>query len=246
MRRIVALSAVAIVIATLAASAGASPRLACLRACGAAISLCVSDGDRPRRCRRQLVRSCRRDGVGACAVAVPPPPATTTTTVVDAPLSTTTTLPGTEVPGETTTTLPPPVVTTTTTPGTPTTSTTLPDEPPPPPPPCGGEILLIAEDGQYLGCVSCSEFHPESILNDFGIYGSEFSPTSIWNELGVYGSSTGPYSACNEFTRTPPHMEDENGCGYGHFGLNEYVVDSICGIHGDEELCATLHAICAE
>jgi hypothetical protein len=240
-RRIITLVAMVLTAATPAEPVEAS-RLGCLRACGPAISLCVADGERPRRCRRQIVRSCRRDGVGACALPDPRPPLTTTT-LADGPIPTTTTLPGVETPGSTTT-LPPVAVTTTTTPGTHSTSTTI--EPPPPPPPCGGEILLIAEDDQYLGCVSCDEFHPDSIVNEFGAYGSEFSPTSIWNELGVYGSSTGPYSACNEFTRTPPRMEDENGCDYGRLGLNPYVVDSACGIHGDEELCATLHAICAE
>jgi hypothetical protein len=243
-RRDLALIVLAIVVSMPGPAAGAR-RLACLRACGPAISLCVSDGGRPRPCRRQVVRGCRRDGVAACAVPDPRPPVTTTTTLVDGPAPPPTTLPEVEPPpGETTTTQPPVVVTTTTTPTTPTTSTTL--LPPPPPPPCGGEILLIAEDDQYLGCVSCSEFHPDSIVNQFGDYGSEFSPSSIWNELGVYGSSTGPYSACNPFTRTPPRMEDENGCGYGHLGLNEFVVDSVCGIHGDDELCATLHAICAD
>lgn len=106
-------------------------------------------------------------------------------------------------------------------------------------------MWLVAEDDPLLGSVTCAELDATSFLNPFGAYGSEFSPTSIWNELSPYGSPTGPYSACNSFTRRPPRLVDATGCAYGRFGLNAFVVDSVCGLRGDAELCATLQAICA-
>lgn len=64
---------------------------------------------------------------------------------------------------------------------------------------------LIAEDGQFLGKV-CDEFDQDSILNEFGDYGSEFSEKSIRNDFSDYGSEFSHKSAYNEFTMTPPRL----------------------------------------
>lgn len=63
---------------------------------------------------------------------------------------------------------------------------------------------IWAHDGQYLGQLSCNTFASDSILNEFGKYGSPFSSTSIWNEFGQYGSEFSSKSAFSELTATPP------------------------------------------
>lgn len=68
-----------------AAAAGRTAQ--CRAACADAVETCVATGRRPRACRRQLVRRCRRRGPQVCAVAAP----TTSTTVVTATTVTTTT-----------------------------------------------------------------------------------------------------------------------------------------------------------
>jgi len=66
--------------------------------------------------------------------------------------------------------------------------------------------LLVADDGQFLGLVSCSLYDVDSIFNRFGMYGSRFSSTSIWNEFGIYGGKFSMYSPFNRFTSTPPYI----------------------------------------
>ena len=71
----------------------------CRQSCGAAIQGCIADGGRPRACRRQTIRRCKRLGTTTCLI-VPTttttaPRATTppTTTTVTTTSSTTTTRP---------------------------------------------------------------------------------------------------------------------------------------------------------
>jgi hypothetical protein len=74
--------------------------------------------------------------------------------------------------------------------------------------PTGGVIgsVLVADDGQYLGLISCNGYDADSIFNSFGTYGSPFSSRSIWNEFGRYGGEFGRYSPFNRFTSTPPYI----------------------------------------
>lgn len=215
----------------------ASLRKQCRRECRPAVESCVDTHPvfvncqkrvrkcrrkATRKCRRQVERGCRRAGLQVCgpAATTPVPPV-----------------------GISTTTLRPIVQTTTTTvlPIFPTTTTIV---LPVPPPTCGGEFVIFATDGTYLGCVTCSEFSPDSVFNEFGLYGSEFSLTSIWNEFSPYGSPFGSLSACNEFTSSPPVVFDEAGCFVIRLSVNPFVADSVCGITGDAGLCALLHAAC--
>jgi plastocyanin len=66
-----------------------SRRKECKQACGAAIEACVAAGGKRKRCKRQVLKQCRREGVAFCA-------ATTTTTTFGSGTtsSTTTTTPG--------------------------------------------------------------------------------------------------------------------------------------------------------
>lgn len=71
---------------------------------------------------------------------------------------------------------------------------------------CVGELVLIADDGEFLGNASSSELASDGICNDRSSYGSELGSSSIFNELGVYGSELSSLSAYNELTSTPPYL----------------------------------------
>ena len=74
----------------------------------------------------------------------------------------------------------------------------------------------------YLGCLSCSEYSSDSILNEYGNYGSEYSDKSIWNEYGNFGSEYSQYSPWNSYAMHPPVIVDEQGNFYGYFTINKY------------------------
>ncbi len=89
--------------------------------------------------------------------------------------------------------------------------------------PIGKKIMLFGgEDHKvYLGCLSCSEFASDSLLNKFGNFGSSFSALSIYNDFGIYGSSFSATSPCNDFATDPPVIVDNNGGFYGYLTMNE-------------------------
>jgi plastocyanin len=66
----------------------------CKRSCGPAISACVAEGGRRKKCKKQTLKRCRQEGIAACESS------STTTTLPDGSTTTTTTSPG----GTTTTT----------------------------------------------------------------------------------------------------------------------------------------------
>ena len=86
-----------------------------------------------------------------------------------------------------------------------------------------GESFIMADDGQYLGKLTSNEFENDSLLNEFGPYGSEFSSTSIFNEFSNYGSEFSSLSPNNEFSSTPPKIFI-NGKLYGYLTVNEFVI----------------------
>ncbi|MFT5717187.1 MAG: hypothetical protein ACI9T7_001373 [Oleiphilaceae bacterium] len=65
---------------------------------------------------------------------------------------------------------------------------------------------LIAEDGQLLGKITDNIYDTDSILNQYGPYGSQYSTTSIFNPYSQYGSEYGSYSLNNPYTTTPPKL----------------------------------------
>lgn len=76
---------------------------------------------------------------------------------------------------------------------------------------------------QFLGCLTCSEFHSESVFNQFGRYGSAISSTSIWNSFSQYGSRFSSYSVCNEFATSPPRVIDvTRNVFVGELTLNQF------------------------
>ncbi|MDA8155223.1 MAG: hypothetical protein M0Z52_02040 [Actinomycetota bacterium] len=88
-----------------------------------------------------------------------------------------------------------------------------------------GHKLMIfggSDHKTYLGCLNCSEYASDSVLNGYGTYGSGYSSTSVMNEFSEYGSKFSDTSACNEFASHPPIIVDENGNAYGYLTLNSY------------------------
>jgi hypothetical protein len=72
------------------------------------------------------------------------------------------------------------------------------------PPPPTVELIIVADDGQFLGVINDNSFDTDSIANSFGTYGSPFNSLSIWNSFGTYGSDFSSLSPWNEITGTPP------------------------------------------
>ena len=86
-----------------------------------------------------------------------------------------------------------------------------------------------ADRKEYLGCLDCNEFAPDSICNGFGKYGNEFSSEGIFNEFTGYGNEFSSKSPWNEFStsREVPVLVDENGKFYGYFTINKHRSDSV-------------------
>jgi hypothetical protein len=74
----------------------------------------------------------------------------------------------------------------------------------------------------YLGCLNCSQYVADSVLNKYGTHGSPYSSDSIWNKYGEYGSAYSNYGACNRYAVDPPVIVDQDGNYYGRLTLNTY------------------------
>ena len=46
------------------------------------------------------------------------------------------------------------------------------------------ESFLLAQDGQFLGMLSSNKYQSDSVMNEYGSYGSKYSLTSIFNQYG--------------------------------------------------------------
>lgn len=68
------------------------------------------------------------------------------------------------------------------------------------------ESFLLAQDGQFLGILSSNKYQTDSVMNEYGTYGSKYSSTSIFNQYSQYGSRYGFYSPFNPYTSTPPQI----------------------------------------
>lgn len=74
-----------------------------------------------------------------------------------------------------------------------------------------GELSLEAENGTYIGCISCDDWHPYSIWNTRGLYGSTNGAFSVWNTRGLYGSTGSVYSMCNRFSYNQYYIINDRG-----------------------------------
>lgn len=73
-----------------------------------------------------------------------------------------------------------------------------------------GPSYLQATDEQFLGKITTNFYDKDSILNEYGPYGSPYSNTSIFNEYSDYGSSYGNNSVNNPYCASPPNLYINN------------------------------------
>lgn len=92
----------------------------------------------------------------------------------------------------------------------------------------------------YLGCLNCSQYANDSILNEYGPHGSRYSSASILNQYSEYGSPYSTYSACNPYAQDPPVIVDGAGSFYGRLTINAYHPQRI----HDETVLAWLSGAC--
>lgn len=93
----------------------------------------------------------------------------------------------------------------------------------------------------YLGCLSCSEFDPESVFNPYGTYGNKFAGTSILNGFSEFGSAYSMHGICNRFATDPPVIVDSAGNFYGRLTLNQ----SHPQVVPSQKLLAWIAAVCS-
>jgi len=72
----------------------------------------------------------------------------------------------------------------------------------------------------YLGCLNCSQYATDSILNRYGLHGSAYSSESIWNPYSKFASAYSTYCACSPYASEPPVIVDSEGRFYGSLTLN--------------------------
>ncbi len=85
------------------------------------------------------------------------------------------------------------------------------------------KVMIFGGAGHkiYLGCISCSQYDSDSILNYYGNYGSRYSSTSILNSYSDFGSRYSNYSACNPYASDPPVIVNSQGTFYGRLTINQ-------------------------
>ncbi len=85
-----------------------------------------------------------------------------------------------------------------------------------------GESFLVAADGQFLGILSSNKYMTDSVMNEYGSFGSKYSSTSIFNQYSQYGSQYNLLSPFNQYTQTPPRIF-LRGVMIGYLTVNRYV-----------------------
>jgi hypothetical protein len=88
----------------------------------------------------------------------------------------------------------------------------------------GVNLLLYGgvNNSVYLGCLTCNQFHADSVCNSFGTYGNPYSSSSIWNQFGTYGNQFNSYSPWNSFSNSGPIIIGTNNLNYGYFTTNAF------------------------
>ncbi|MFB7817378.1 stalk domain-containing protein [Paenibacillus chitinolyticus] len=87
---------------------------------------------------------------------------------------------------------------------------------------------LYSNDGKvYLGKITSNQYDPDSVLNQYGTYGSELSATSIFNKLGTYGGQFSQESAFNTYATKPPVIKDSKNNIVGYLTVNPYIQGAI-------------------
>lgn len=89
-----------------------------------------------------------------------------------------------------------------------------------------GGSYLMAQDGQLLGKITDNLYDTDSILNQYGPYGSQYSTTSIFNPYSQYGSEYGTYSINNPYSTSPPKLIINGGL-IGYVSANPHIANVI-------------------
>jgi hypothetical protein len=86
------------------------------------------------------------------------------------------------------------------------------------------ELLLFGGENHkvFLGCLTCSKYSTESVLNEYGPHGSPYQTDSIFNQYGTFGSAYSTHSPCSEYASDPPVIVDKRGRYYGRLTVNTY------------------------
>lgn len=84
------------------------------------------------------------------------------------------------------------------------------------------ESFLLSQDNQFLGKLTLNKYDTESIVNEYGTYGSRYSATSIFNTYSNYGSPYSSLSPYNPYTNTPPIIYI-SGQRFGYLSKNKYL-----------------------
>ncbi len=79
---------------------------------------------------------------------------------------------------------------------------------------------IFGSDGQYLGRFT-NRFDSQSVLNQFGLYGSPYQTNSTNNTYGTYGSPYSSRSARNPYASSPPSII-RNGTFIAYYTTNEF------------------------
>jgi hypothetical protein len=85
-------------------------------------------------------------------------------------------------------------------------------------------LLLFGGEGHrtFLGCLSCSQYDANSVMNQYGQHGSPYAVDSIFNRYGTFGSAYSTSSPCNPYASDPPVIVDGGGNFYGRLTINTY------------------------
>ena len=84
---------------------------------------------------------------------------------------------------------------------------------------------VLNDDNEFIGKIS-SPLDPDSIYNQFGIYGNPFSTDSIWNQFGTNGNPFSTTSAFNQFTVSPPRII-KNRTVIGYLTANKSIAGGV-------------------
>lgn len=108
------------------------------------------------------------------------------------------------------------------------------------------EIVILggSNHDEFLGCLSCSNSHPESVWNNVSRHGWG-NGFGTWNPFGPHRNPYGMNSACNQYSQSPPILVDRQGNLYGTLSVNAYARGSICGAAGNPQVCRALRVMCA-
>jgi len=86
---------------------------------------------------------------------------------------------------------------------------------------------IVAADRQFLGVVTSNAFNTDSVLNEYGPYGSRFSQVSILNAFGPYGGEYATLSPFNQYTSTPPMLVCEGRGGVAYLTRNRAMAPAV-------------------